>query len=383
MKRLKIFILGAGFSQPAGLPLGEELWSEVLKRARSHDAGKEFFRDLDAYIKYMDECEGIELQPEKVDFEEFMGFLDIEHYLHLRGGRYWSRDGYPGQRVVKKLLGQILSARMPAEIPDLYIKFAQKLQSKDLIITFNYDVLLEQALHAIGKDYRLFAFPFSELDDFGGIIDQDREEVVILKMHGSIDWFDKTNYLALIELNKDEGITRLPNSYVFNNRSEDWGIESVLNGLRHEDDPLINLHRIKRVRDLYRMNRSIHETPWLIPPSTHKIVYADALSGNWSGLGITGETTFSMAIIGYSLPEHDLYARQAIYSLVKNYQEVYWGEEGEEIWGIKKFPLLLVDKQEEATVAQYKSTYRFVDYDKTELHLDGFNSEALDKIFRS
>ena len=157
----RIFILGAGFSKPAGMPLGNEIWHEIIKRAQRLDGrAAKFNDDLEAYIEYLRDCEGIAIKPEQINFEEFMGFLDIEHYLALRGSDTWSDDGNEGQIVVKTLIGQILAERIPRhdEIPEIYLEFARRLKPNDMIITFNYDVVLERSLEAVGKPFRLFGY---------------------------------------------------------------------------------------------------------------------------------------------------------------------------------------------------------------------------------
>ena len=124
-QKFAIYILGAGFSKPAGLPLACELWDEVRRRALSLSGRAGFFRDdLDAYVEYRRKCDGRELTLEQVDLEEFMAFLDVEFHLGLRGKETWSSDGNESQVVVKTLIGEILAddhsdlrrARMAAEI---------------------------------------------------------------------------------------------------------------------------------------------------------------------------------------------------------------------------------------------------------------------------
>jgi hypothetical protein len=126
-----LYILGAGFSVSAGLPLANDLWKEVCRRALCISGRVGHFReDLDYYIEFKERTEGLRLQREEVNFEEFLGFLDIEHYLRLRGSRAWSEDGNESQVIVKTLIAQILTERMPAadSIPSLYLRFAEKLQ---------------------------------------------------------------------------------------------------------------------------------------------------------------------------------------------------------------------------------------------------------------
>ena len=98
MRRFRIFILGAGFSHAAGLPLGEELWN--LARTRASDCtgrAGHFKEDMESYLQYRLECDGLAMRPEEIDFEDFLGFLDLEHYLGLAGSDTWSHDGNESQ----------------------------------------------------------------------------------------------------------------------------------------------------------------------------------------------------------------------------------------------------------------------------------------------
>ncbi len=322
----------------------------------------------------------MELTRDTVNFEEFLGFLDIEHYLGLRGPDTWSRDGNERQVVVKTLIGEILSQYMPPSnaLPELYLEFARRLQPHDYVLTFNYDILLERALDAVNKPYRLFPDRYESFGRNIGFVDSNKDEIVILKLHGSIDWFDKSGYLEMEKDFKEQGATILPTHPVFNSNF-DWGISRVLDGPRRANDPLQNMHRVADIEGLYKQQILFSATPWMLSPSTNKIIYASPLEEFWDGLGRSGCTNFGMAIIGYSLPSHDHYARQAIYSIVKNYQEVNWGED---FFGFKKTPLVLIDhRTTPESVRDFKNNYRFIDFDKSILHMDGLDAVAIDKIF--
>lgn len=380
-RKYRVFVLGAGFSKPAGLPLADELWREILAHCKNLWGRASMLNDdLDAYIEYRRDCDGINLTRDTVDFEEFLGYLDIEHYLGLRGKDTWSGDGNEGQVVVKTLIGKILTQYMPSsdKIPELYLEFARHLKPNDHVLTFNYDILLERSLDAIGTPYRLFPNRFKSVSRYSGIIDSSKEEVIIFKLHGSIDWFDKKRYLDLAQSFKEQGSQEPPEDIVFNS-NERWKLSKVVDGLRHDNDPLSEMYRVMDIERLYQKQLMFLATPWMLAPSTNKIVYASPLGDFWDGLGVSGGTNFGMAIIGYSLPSHDIYARQTIYSLVKNYQEVYWDED---VFGQKKTPLVLVDYQtSQEKIETFKKNYRFIDFDKAELHMAGFNLEAVEKIF--
>jgi hypothetical protein len=380
-KKYRIFILGAGFSRPAGFPLASALWDEVRKRAQflSGRAGK-FHTDLRNYLDYKRECDGVELSEDQVDFEDFMRVLDIEHFLGLRGSDTWSPDGNEGTIVVKTLIGHILAELTPltADIPKLYLNFAKRLQPGDYVLNFNYDILLERALEAVGKPYRLFPDRYESVHQYGATIDNSKQEVSVLKLHGSIDWFDRGSYAEWEQHHREAGLSTSPDHPVFCTTDE-LGATKLLDGPRHSDDPLNQMYRVRDIKALYQKPLMFLATPWLLAPSNMKILYAEKLRDFWGGLGRAGVLNFGLAIIGYSLPPQDEYARQVVYSLVTNYQRNYWDEK---VYGKRKSPLVIVDCCRNGDqLESFKEHYRFVDWRRTTLYTDGLNEEAVDLIF--
>lgn len=99
--------------------LANELWPEVCRRAlRLTGRAEKFREDLDDYIELRQRTDGRQLSRDEVDFEEFLGFLDIEHHLGLRGSDTWSSDGNESQVIVKPLIAQVLTERMPLQVPE-------------------------------------------------------------------------------------------------------------------------------------------------------------------------------------------------------------------------------------------------------------------------
>lgn len=377
----RIFVLGAGFSVPAGLPIATELWQEIFEKAKTlEERIAKFHEDLEAYISYRRECEGVEIAVDEVDFEDFMKFLDIQHYLGLLGSDTWSEDGNESTIIVKTLIGQILAQRINElpKIPNLYIEFARRLQPDDIVITFNYDTLLENALDAAGRPYRLFLDRYKCIDKGLCKIAEDRDEVILLKMHGSIDWFDRSSFERL-EARHVELKAPPPEDIIFSKKAE-LGLIPLVDGPRPTDDPLKTIYRAKNLRALYSRDLMFVATPKMLPPSPAKIVYSAAMHDFWNGIGKAGPLNFGMSIIGFSLPLQDDYIRQIIYSMVTQYQRTYWGKE---VFRMTKTPLVIVDffKNSEAEES-FRKRYRFVDWGKAVLLGKGFNSEALDSIFR-
>ncbi len=380
-KRYRIFVLGAGFSKAAGLPLAGELWHRVYDRTQSLSGrAAKFHDDLKDYLEYRRKADGVDLSPDQVDLEDLMRVLDIEHFLGLRGSDTWSSHGNEGTVVVKTLIGEILAELTPSVdgIPELYLRFAGGLQPGDYVLTFNYDVLLERALEAAGKPYRLFRYRYSEVRDQLATIGDSREEVCVLKMHGSIDWFDRTEYGQRERLHRDAGGRTHPTDPVFSHADE-LGVTKLLEGPTFPDDPLNEMCRVKELKAAYQKDLLFLASPWLLAPSYFKIVYAGKVADFWCGAGYGGATNLGLAIIGFSLSPQDEYARQALYRLVINYQQIHWGED---LFGQTKSPLVIVDWcPDSGTLTKFKERYRFVDWSRAVLYTDGLDEKAVDLVF--
>jgi hypothetical protein len=284
--------LGAGFSRAAGLPLADELWKEVLRRALPMGGRASKFRDdLDDYIEFRARCDGVPLTYETVNFEEFLGFLDIEHYLGLRGSETWSAAGNEGQVIVKTLIGKILTELTPSadQIPALYRDFAKILQPGDCVLTFNYDVLLERALDAEKAPYRLFPHRYTSVGKWSSstsmeTYNSDAEEIVILKMHGSVDWFDRQSFLNAQEDAREQGFqSYVPPDPIFNSDRSIRAIP-IVDGPRRSDDPLREMHRVLDIERVYDDPPWFLAVPALVAPSVAKVVYSSQFSDFWRGL---------------------------------------------------------------------------------------------------
>lgn len=282
----RVFVIGAGFSRPAGLPLASELFSEVRNRIElRHGPETKFQRDVEDYLEYRKACDGLDLDEANLDLEQFMSYLDIEHYLDLRGSDTWSLEGNESQLMIRKGIGEVIHGSTPAanQLPDCYYRFAEQLSPHDLVITFNYDVVLERALDHVGKPYRLFPHRYKSIGRHSSTIDSDIEEVTILKLHGSVDWFDDRQYLEISGSLSEQGATSVNIHSVFD-KPERYGAEPLVQGPRPENDPLLHIHRIRDVDDYYLRDNGF-SAPFILSPSHVKFVYAEPLIDFWSGMG--------------------------------------------------------------------------------------------------
>ena len=385
--RRSIFVLGAGFSKPAGLPLGTDLFSEVASLADEKHRDTCFDSPLCNRIReferYKQKAHFKYKHDEPIDIEDFVSFFDLRSKLQLLGGSRYQNHGNRNQYGSFEgwfryyLAWAIHLAQKSANYCDLalYREFVQRLKPGDVIVTFNYDTLLESILDELGISYR-FRLNCENGDPRKGSVNRPEEEesqIVILKVHGSIDWFDKgiyDNCKYCAAFNITEGKARTAHRVFSSHRFE---LEPLAAGEGSSNDPLLNIHRIGNVDDYFDENTNMgHDIPFVIAPSHHKLFYMDPIIEFWQAFGDIDDLAPRIAIIGYSLPKYDEYARLALYHLLEKCVE----------FGNLRTSIRVVDwKSTNCDISRLKENYCFLDWDKTDCYFDGFNMEAIEMIF--
>jgi hypothetical protein len=373
------FILGAGFSRAAKLPLGDELFSEIIHLARLKSLDSYINKDIEGFIKYKKDAEGKRIQKEKINFEEFISFLDIEHFLGLKGKDNWSGEGNETQMIVRNLIGLILFNRQKQidnNLWSLYEDFVSRLGPNDWIFTFNYDTILEQALKRKGIPHRLFPYR-NKLNDDDTISSDMRDEVIVLKLHGSIDWFDSTYTQKYIKDTKEKyGQDVKPFNIIFK-EPQKFGVRKLVDDPYSDESLLDNLYVVEDLEKYYYNSNFLTQSPLIISPSYNKLVYLNPLKDYWWGFNRIGPLENRVAVIGFSLPEHDEYIRQPLYHLINNYQYFFNDKSF-----THKAKLKLIDyRTNDTDIKQYKKRYKFVDKKMADFYFNGFNQQALDIIF--
>ncbi len=181
-----------------------------------------------------------------------MSYLDIEHYLGFRGSKTWSPEGNESQLMIRKAIGHVIHSRTPPadSLPDVYMRFAEALSVHDIVLTLNYDLVLENALTAIGKPFRRYPYRYKTITEHGGILDNDTEEVILLKLHGSLDWFDDRQYLERRSVRESQGVSSKAIHSIFDNLKR-YTAKPLVEGFLPEEDTLKHIYSIKRLDDYY------------------------------------------------------------------------------------------------------------------------------------
>lgn len=175
----RLFILGAGFSADAGIPLMDTLLKLTMDKFKSES---EIFERIDNYVRIYKNLKDDEvIDYSKIDFSELCDFLEFIELREYGAGERYKDYGSREKITLRYYLSKTIAENTPYDnIPELYIKFAEQLHDKDIVLSFNWDLLLEASLIKIGKKY---TYNFAE----DGCIN-------LAKLHGSINWRIKKPY---------------------------------------------------------------------------------------------------------------------------------------------------------------------------------------------
>lgn len=185
------------------------------------------------------------------------------------------------------------------------------LSPDDVVLTFNYDTLLEQVLDEIGKPYTLTPEWWLSRD----LPEPGQEYVDLLKLHGSVDWYDRHYHDAAVRWHAREG-------HDVPNRDPIFGPHPLVQTepLSRGETEVFGRHILSRVFRV--LNHSRHFSldnepfscvvPYLLPLAYDKLLGYDAILDLWENLHRTGDAFSSIIVIGYSMPPYDSYAFEAL-----------------------------------------------------------------------
>ncbi|MEP6833418.1 MAG: SIR2 family protein [Gemmatimonas sp.] len=179
----RVIFLGAGFSAEAGIPMTGPLLAQTMSMFARECPG--IFSRVEGYARdafSAPETAASSLDFSRLSFADLCTFLEYIELKEYGGGERWSDSGSREKLAFRFYLAKTILTRTPTKetIPEIYREFAKRLRPSDVVVTFNWDCLLETALEAVGKE---FCYP-SLSDD-----SDDREhKLCIYKLHGSVNW---------------------------------------------------------------------------------------------------------------------------------------------------------------------------------------------------
>ena len=218
MSSKRVFILGAGFSKMAEMPLATDLTDHVLEKFREDDLedALEWLGYLQQRIEWLGDgkSKGINIE-EVFDLAQFdIELWKMRQQLCPVGRNHGdtSRQNAEGieawlSYMEDDLRDVIWEEQKKAKL-DQIKKFSTHLNSDDVVLTFNYDTLLEKSLEQQSKKW------------YYGFEQEKGSDIKILKMHGSINWimvprdqkgnFDYPLLFAKTDINVENHDTEAP-----------------------------------------------------------------------------------------------------------------------------------------------------------------------------
>lgn len=280
-KKKRVFILGAGVSAEFGLPLGVDLTTpfleELKNRGRQDLSG--FFDDrLRFYFPKYEKRKSpvpslFKLSSALLSGEKFYAYLYPEKMAE--GG---TGDWKAYFSVLKKYLTTYFRKRMEelksANDIQLMVNFCKLLKPGDVVISFNWDCLLEMALERSGVQWNTFLWEDRDAKD----LEWSTDHVLLLKLHGSIDWIRKPHHIPHEEY------------------SYKW-VKAI------SDEA--NWYRLRCYRDKITFEEG--DIPEIHVPGEELL--SEDLRSIWRLALSILRTADEITIIGYSLPAYDFYTR--------------------------------------------------------------------------
>jgi hypothetical protein len=339
---------------------------------------------LEGYLDYLQAITG-EGRPslEHVNIEDFIAYLDHEHFFGLRGSKTFSNEGNQAQLLLRWGIGRLLSRSTPEPLPDIYLRFAEKLRPGDVVATFNYDLIVERALEAIGMPYRRFPSRYAEVHGTYATVQIDSSEVVLSKLHGSIDWVNRGSFKERLDMMRatsgvDAEIHMREHDPIFGDNPV-VTTRALVDGPRFADDPLNNVAVLDDVGKYYDTYNMWHQyAPLILAPSQAKQLYGGPFRGFWDGLPLFGSLWGAFSIVGCSLPVADPYAKQVLYEIGLSYG--YGIEHPKERFGPMN-RIKVINKSRGNRAVDLQKRYRFLPAAHTDFLLDGLDEHAIGAMF--
>jgi hypothetical protein len=294
-----VFILGAGASFKAGVPLMSNFLDEAKKLLLSGNLTSEDETHFQRVFRGISALQGIHSKS-KLDINNLESvFATFEMAQRLNKMPLFESEEIPLLiKSMKRLIVVTIEQHLifpvkdsQINLPDPYFSFGKmiheliqnpKIDHNVSILTFNYDLaadLMAQKFD-LGPDYSL---PNST--SYGS-----KKVLKLLKLHGSINW----------GVTKDHERVRPYNLKDFLGTK---GFTSMSKTILNVGTEMKNFERVK-----------YHEEPVIIPPTWNKSNIHPDMNAVWQQAALELEHAENLFVIGFSLPETDIFFRH-LYAL--------------------------------------------------------------------
>jgi hypothetical protein len=290
-----VFILGAGASFESGAPLMGNFLdvAEELLMTNAVNDYREAFQEVFSIISDLQIIHSKSyLQLDNI--ETLFGAIEMARIIDRMGTR--TGDGiFVARESLIKLIVKTLekTIKLPASERSVspsksYLDFASLIsdlrsnpnKSSSTIISFNYDVALDFALHYTHQDA-----------DYCLSHSNNSSRLHYLKLHGSINWGRCKHCKDIIPYHFSDYFRKYSWNRLFGE------VKNVL------------LTPSEHLHDLSHCNETVDNIPVIVPPTWNKTDYQGTLTNVWKQAAEDLSTARNIFVIGYSLPESDAFFR--------------------------------------------------------------------------
>lgn len=292
-----VFILGAGASRDAGGPLmtdfldkARDLWEGNEKISR--DKFELVFNGL-SQLRHVHSKANLDLNNLEAVFAAFEMAGTIQHLADLASDEVAGLENAMRTVIVETLEHNVRftssgSTLKPSNTYGVFVRLLRALDAAKpsprtvAVISFNYDVALDFALHDSGYwcDYAL------------GNETSAGKPIPVLKLHGSLNWGRCSRCADVFPWMMNDYLSRYSPQPPY------------------ADGTLMRLNIGNRIgKHKHTCGSTAEPTPVIVPPTWNKSRYADSIRTVWARASQELLEAQSIVIIGYSLPPSDEFFR--------------------------------------------------------------------------
>lgn len=176
MKR--VFILGSGFSSCGGAPISRAVIPTIFKEEQNDHMTVELKRYLSNFL-----FNGQDQWLNDADLEEILSRLDLIKIYRPYHNIDYDKVACFEEVLVEKFTVLLSPDKTKWNKPE-YLAFRKFLKPSDSIITFNYDLIIEELLGSMGLTY-----DYNLDKDKNNVKKSGIEKIELIKLHGSINQF--------------------------------------------------------------------------------------------------------------------------------------------------------------------------------------------------
>jgi hypothetical protein len=280
-----VYFVGAGLSTAAGLPNTPALLDSVLVFAEQRRwlIRERLAKRLDdAFQFFYPDAEYEGFRPSVVDFfSALRTFLDVG--AGLRGTRF--TDAPELYRVLKLAIANLLVDRLREVTDDRLADHAylqEVVAAGNVVITSNWDLLIERVAQVNGTAIRLLGEP-------------DDSSLLLLKLHGSIEWCTSGNAKRSIDTNFYASL----GERLFPPRPYTVSLDDIA------DDTIVRVRCLEDWGTAWRLLRSRIVDPHMVTMVRGKSGDLGPLQQVWRDAYGAVSRARQLEIVGYSMPEDD------------------------------------------------------------------------------